>query len=319
MATFLRFSLILFVCFFSVESIAEINVDRVEVNDRFEAELATVINNILTEPDSVVQQLGVIVVRVLYFALLFFAIARFVLVGFSFDLLTPVFIAFILGILTETYMIWTSGIFAFFDVSALGLQEIAVGTDSRWYLSTYIGALWDRIEITPVTIFDSIEILIFFGITILCQIILEIVISISEIYANFGFALAQIIGPVFLPFIIHPSTRFLFDRWLSLMLSMAVFAFVVRCVGVVYSLLTMAMIGHFDSSQTLDSTVLVDPMSDGGVMTMLIINSVVGIIFILGAGKISSSIAGGVGSSGFSNSAMRGGMKLAAKVLGKFI
>ena len=295
------------------------NADQIEtevptVGEKFKAELAIKVDIMLNDAGSNVAKMNDIVIRALYIMVLFFAVVRYMAYGVTIEgTIPPVFIAFILGILSETYFIWTDGIYQFFHFMGISIQETVVGNGDDYFLSKYTKALWDRLSFQPVDIFDSIEYVIMFFIVFVMQLILQAVIAVAEIYAEFGVALAQIIGPVFLPFILHPSTRGIFDKWLGVLIGFAIFAFILRAVGVVYSLYTMSLIDQFNANRTIDETVLIDPTGDGAIMLALLINSIVGILFVLGAGKISGAIAGGIGGGGFSNTAMRAGTNLAKK------
>lgn len=299
---------------YSDSAFAGINLDRFFVFNEFQKELKVVIERIINDDLSVVAQLSNIVVRALYFTLLFYAVVKFIYEGFSEKIITYLFMGFVLGILTESYMIWTNGIFDFFEISALGIQEIAVGTDSRFYLSTYTSALFDRIELMPMSILDSLEYALIFLITYLVNLIFQVVVIVTEMYAVFGYAVFQIVGPVFLPFIIHPATRSIFDKWLSLLIGMAVYAFFVRVVSVVYSLFTMALVGAFTSDEMRLKPMMLDPQTDFDVIFLLVINSILGIVFLLGVGKTTSAITGGIGADGLTNKMVSGGAGFAHKM-----
>lgn len=295
---------------------SQIETDVPTVAENFKEELARKVDIMLNDEGSNVYKMNNIVIRALYIMVLFVAVVRYMAYGVTLEgTIPPLFIAFILAFLSETYFVWTDGIYQFFNFMGLSIQNTIVGNEDAYFLSKYTKALWDRLSFQPVDIFDSIEYVVMFFIVFVMQLILQAVIAVAEIYAEFGVALAQIIGPVFLPFILHPSTRGIFDKWLGILIGFAVFAFIIRAVGVVYSLYTMSLIDTFNANRTIDETVLIDPSTDSGIMISLIINSIVGILFIVGAGKISGGISGGIGGGGFSNSALRAGTGLAKKAV----
>ncbi|MGP4944091.1 type IV secretion system protein [Pseudoalteromonas nigrifaciens] len=295
------------------------NADQIEthaptISENFKNELAIKVDMMLHDEGSGVYKMNSIVIRALYFIVLFTAVVRYIAYGVTLEgTIPPVFVAFILGILSETYFVWTDGIYQFFNYMGLSIQETVVGTDSPYYLSTYMNALWDRINFQPIDIFDSVEYVVLFFVVFIMQMILQVVVAIAEVYAEFGVALAQIIGPVFLVFILHPATRGIFDKWLGVLIGFGAFSFIIKAVGVIYSLYTMSLIDKFNSKETIDGTIMINPSSDQEIIVSLIINSVVGILFVVGAAKISSAIAGGVGGGNFSNTAMKAGTGLAKK------
>ena len=276
------------------------------------------VTDLLADDDNIISRLRTIVIRVLYFLLLFWVIVDFIMNGFSAEkTLNGVLMGFLVALLNETYLIWTDGIYFFFEAGALGIQESVTGTSSKYFLSTYIRNMWDEIDFESVSILDGAYLLFTFFIFAIVKTLLLIVVYISEIWAVWGFSFAKLIGPLFIPFIIFPSTRPMFDKWLALLVSFCVFTFVVRVIGVLFAIFTSSMLNTSNFTETTDSGITLTASSP--ILLIVLVNGLVGIAMLIGAGKISSALAGGIGGSGFTNSSLRAGGGAARKLFAKLV
>ena len=312
--SFLLFAFVLFAIFTTEPSFAGDYSEAFPSSiDNFRSDVANEVNDLLTDGDNIISKLRTIVIRVLYFLLLFYAIADFIANGFSANrTLNAALMGFLIGILNEMYLVWTEGIYLFFEVGALGIQESVTGTTSKFFLSTYMRNLWNEIDFISVDIFDGLYLLFIYALFIILKFFLLIIVYLTEMWAIWGFSFAQLIGPIFIPFIIFPSTRPLFDKWLALLVSFAVYAFVVRVVGVLFAIFTKSILGSATYTETLDNGITLSGTSP--ILLPVLVHCVIGICMLLGAGKISVALAGGIGNSGFTASSIGKGGAMAKKM-----
>lgn len=304
-----------FIFFFSPDIRAEVELQpHSSVGTLFSEELATEIDGILTDTDNRIGQIRIILIRVLYFLLFFWTIVDFIIKGFSAEKTVNGFLmAFTVALLNETYILWTDGLYYLFSEAAMGIQEAVVGEDSKYFLSTYTTNLLDKLDFVDVGIFDgAYKLFLFFSFMVL-KTILAIGIYLAEIWAIWGFSFAQLIGPFFIPFIILPATRPLFDKWFALLLTFCLFTFVFRTIGVLFAIFTNSLLGSPNYTATIDGVIVLTDW--GPQFIQIIVYLALGILMLLGAGNISAQLAGGVGASGMSNKAMGGAKKLFTKLV----
>lgn len=298
----------------------EIDVDTVSVVQSFRDEVESEVSDLLTDGSNTVNQMRSIVNRVLFFALLVFAVVSFIFFGPNPTAFNALLMGFLYGFLNETYLIWTDGMFAFFEQAALGIQDQVVGTKDTFFLSKYWDHLMNRVGFEELDMFDGMVAIVNMAFLWVASLVFMILIRISEIWAVWGFLFCQLIGPLFLPFIIHPTTRGLFDKWLALMLGFCIYAFMARCIGTLFAIFTKSLLGETTFSTTLSSPVEISASSPE--FSSFVLHIVIGIFMLLSAGKMSSALAGGVGGSGGTNSMMkaggragRAGMQKLAKII----
>lgn len=297
--------------FFSLLSVipqaqaGEIDDDTISVVQNFRDEVSDEVAALLADGDNTVNQMREIVNRVLFFALLVFAVISFIFFGPNITAFNALLMGFLYAFLNETYLIWTDGMFAFFEEAALGIQEEVVGTTDRFFLSKYWDHMLDRVGFEELDFFSQMSAIINMAFLWICSLVFMILIRISEIWAVWGFLFAQLVGPVFLPFIIHPTTRSLFDKWLGLMLSFCIYAFVARTIGVLFAIFTKSLLGEPGFTETLDGPI--ELAANSAEYSSFLLHVVIGIFMLLAAGKISSNLASGIGGSGGTNAMMRAG------------
>lgn len=285
----------------------EPNPDTIDVVNAFIDEVREQVDNIVTDEGTTISDMRSIVSRALYFILLFFAVVNFIINGLNVSTVNAFLMGFLYAFLTETYTIWTAGIYNFFDVGGLAIQEFVVGTQDRFFLSKYFTHLWNRVSFEELNVLDSVNKLVQIAVLWLLGSILQLVVRIAEIWAIWGSQLMILIGPLFLPFIIHPSTRPLFDKWLQLLVGFAVYGFIVRCIGILFAIFTASFLGEAGFTQTVDGPITF--YSNTAQIYSFFLHLVISILMFLSAGKISSSLSGGIGESGASNKLISAGGK----------
>lgn len=282
--------------------IAETDSDTSEIQKDFRVNVTTAVETMIADEDLIINRVLVIITRALLFLAIFWQVCLFIWKGFDPELMIPFLVGiFVVGILNESYGVWTNGIFDFWDGAGLAIQESVTGTNSRHFLTQYFTHMYARISFQDVGFFDSIKMLFAGGLFLLVQSILMLAIRFAELWAIWGFNFTLLIGPLFIPFLIHHKTAFLFEKWFMLMLGFSLFSFVVRVMGVIYFIFTQTFLGGVE----LDRIILLYQLDDE--YWNLLLHGTLGVFLIISAGSISTAIAGGVSGS------IGGGMRSASQ------
>lgn len=228
--------------------------------------------------------------------------------------------------------IWCIGSFAilnFYDpmltsiwnaAQALGglAQEVAVGNTDPFFLPMWTMQTMDAIIVPDTSIWDSI-VIIFTGFiwTLVCTV-LNFIMWLSALYSVFGYALAKMIGLIFIPFIIHPLTRSSFNAWLRFFVGFVILSVLLRMTTILLALLIKAQLSSvvdFDSNwQPIGAVTL---KAGSPFMTSCVATGFVGIMFVLSSFSFANQLGSGVGSgAGNINKAIA---KFAKFIAGKII
>jgi hypothetical protein len=282
----------------SIPAYADLEDETAKNLKDFRDNVRIAVEHIIADDTLVINKMLDIMTRAFIFLAIFWQVFLFIAKGFDPERMIPFLIGiFVVGILNETYGDWTNGIYNFWDGAGLAIQESVVGTKSRYFLTQYFTNMYDKVSFREVSFFDSINLAIESMAIGFVQLILMIVIRFCEIWSIWGFNLTLLIGPLFLPFLIHHKTAFLFEKWFMVMLGFCLFAFLVRVIGVLYYIYTITWLGG-----SLDEGVLITSGSDGKFIGF-VFHSILGIILLTSAGGLSTTIAGGM--SGSTSGAMR--------------
>ena len=134
----------------------------------------------------------------------------------------------------------------------------------------------------------------------------------------FGYALAKMIGLIFIPFIIHPLTRSSFNAWLRFFVGFVILSVLLRMTTILLALLIKAQLSSvvdFDSNwQPIGAVTL---KAGSPFMTSCVATGFVGIMFVLSSFSFANQLGSGVGSgAGNINKAIA---KFAKFIAGKII
>lgn len=278
---------------------AETDDDTSVIVKDFREAVTLAVEAIIADDTLIINKVLTIMTRALLFLAIFWQVCLFIWKGFDPESMIPFLVGiFVVGILNESYGVWTNGIFDFWDGAGLSIQESVTGTNSRHFITQYFTHMYSRISFQDVGFWDSLTMLFAGGVFLLVQSILMLAIRFAELWAVWGFNFTLLIGPLFIPFLIHHRTAFLFEKWFMLMLGFSIFSFVVRVMGVIYYIFTQVFLGGAE----LDRIILLYQLDNE--YWNLLLHATLGVFLIISAGSISSAIAGGV--SGSIGGGMRG-------------
>lgn len=213
--------------------------------------------------------------------------------------ITAIFFFFVTLGLMESYdgftgAIWNAGIGI-----GNGYQEYLVGNTDNFFLVQWAMKALGAVVLEELSIFDSIRIVLYGINWIILSGLIEVVMWLAALWAHFGYALAKIVGLVFIPFLLLPQTRPLFDSWFKFFCGFVVLTIILKATSAVVAIsikATLEGIGVQFDGDFGDPTTLVEIGKEelyilSDVNAMLLI----AILFILSSFVFAGMLANGVG------------------------
>ncbi len=214
--------------------------------------------------------------------------------------LTDVFQALILiavvRALLDFYAPITSALFSWSGDFASSIQEPIVGTGDVFFLVDYLQNIWSAITHEDTSIFDGIKLvfatMLLWGLLLLLSILAFLAVA----WAVWGFALAKLIGWMFIPFLLFERTVFLFDGWLRFMVGFLLYAVIARVNLVLVLVLFASYFGLPLDSPVGPDRVFPIPNVDeiGGLLSLLVI----AVLSLISTSRFAIALASGVGGFG---------------------
>jgi type IV secretory pathway VirB6-like protein len=206
--------------------------------------------------------------------------------------------------LTSAFWSWSIGF-------ADGIQYAAVGTTDLFFLPSYLFNICKGLNFSDVNILTS-------GATVILAIVLGTIFTavlaicgvFTACWAIWSYAVAKIIGWMFIPTLMFDRLSFLFDGWLKFFFSALLYNIIARTNLVLVAIVLKSMIGassvYPDSTDTFQ--IVVDSFQDVlGLGCFLVIS----ILALISTGKFASSVCGGVSMGG--GSLVRAAARFATK------
>lgn len=163
--------------------------------------------------------------------------AFFVLDGFDAMRLISAFVAF-----SFTVILWagydngTSAIWGVGVAISQGMQQFLVGNSDNFFFVQWLKVSLDSVHVEDLGFMDALKYGQYSVIWSATGFLLEVVFWLSSIWAEFGYALAKIVGITFIPFYMLESTRPLFDSWLKFFIGFVVLNVVLKATMVISAL-----------------------------------------------------------------------------------
>jgi hypothetical protein len=253
--------------------------------------------------------------------------------GTLLDLLTAAILIMITKILMGEFDVLTKVIWEAANGFASDIQVGLLGNGDLFFAPQYIAdkfltTVWNKafppasvgsvVSGTWGLVTNGIEVYMNWIVTILMAIlaiILSILAYISVIWAYWGYAIAKLIGLLFIPFLMYERLAWLFDGWLRFFFGFVVYAIVVR---INISLVMVALSSYTD----IEVKGMTGGVALGSIpativeMTTLLVFTLTGIIAILSTGKFVGSLVGGsAASTGIGGIVLRGASMMAGKIV----
>ncbi|HFQ9467579.1 TPA: conjugal transfer protein TrbL [Escherichia coli] len=227
--------------------------------------------------------------------------------------------AFIAGYSTVTNTIK----YAFIEIQDT-FQYLTIGSSDKMFLSNFIDKVFlQAVQAPDVGFTDSAYMWFITMAWALISLILQFCFYLSDVYATLGISLAQMVGVLFIPFIIAPWTRGVFDGWAKFFIGWGICGIILRLTCLLAMLVMKASInaaGSFENPGVafIDSNYnvaapLVVTEDNLGLFSALIVFGLMSCVMVLSSFAFAKQLASGVGSA--SSAATSGAKALAVKAI----
>lgn len=209
-------------------------------------------------------------------------------------------------------VLWEAG-----EGLSLSFQEIATGNRDPMFLSKWMTHTLSRLLTEDISLWtaaiDTLLLTVGWSIT---SLLLQFVMYMVGMWAVWGLTLAKVIGVIFVPFLILPQTRSLFDGWLRFLVGFLVLLIILRITGVLAALTMQAQfesIGlacHNHAQLCIGTSVLTGSGNDFD-RSDFIVTGLLAVLFVFSSFGFAAALSSGVG--GGSNGITRSVAALAKK------
>ncbi|TDN48071.1 conjugal transfer protein TrbL [Scandinavium goeteborgense] len=268
------------------------------------------INNVLTSTGSGIHAYVMAFATFIMFICAFGEIVKFINGDADyFAIAVLVIMWFVTMALISSYGMVTDTIkYAFEEISET-IQYLSVGSRDKLFLSNFIDrSLLQAVQAPEVGFTDTIYMWVVTGIWGVVSLLLQVAFYLSDVWGTLGTGVAQMIGVLFLPFLIAPQTRQIFDGWVKFYVGWCVCGVVLRITCIFAMLVMKASInaaGSFESpgapiiNGNYDVTApLVIVADDLSLLISLIVFGIISCLMIFSSYTFAKMLASGVGSSG---------------------
>ncbi|EOU1356184.1 TPA: hypothetical protein NH806_006479 [Pseudomonas aeruginosa] len=266
----------------------------------FSGALANFVNGIMQDTNNDIYTWSWMMFLALAFLLLFIEFVKFIFEGFNaashLEALCYLFVT--LGLMAS-YNAFTEAIWGVGVGLSNGYQQYLVGNTDNFFLSQWIHKATGAVVLDDLDLFDSVRLILYtVQWTVICGL-LDVVFWLAAMWAEFGYALAKITGLIFVPFLLLPMTRPLFDGWFKFFCGFVFLLIILKATMVVAAITVKAILeslGVSFAGDYGDPAQVVQIAKEN--MYLLLDTSamlLIAILFILSSFAFASMIAGGVG------------------------
>ena len=223
------------------------------------------------------------------------------------ELIAYVFIVIFTWGFYVNYNYALSEICSWADAIGSGIQTEAVGESDPIFAGAKMSEALENIRLKDISIFSGLAAWwVFFQFQVVL-VILKIIIFVMNAWGVWGYAFSKITGLLFLPLLLVPFTRKIFDKWFQIFLGFWFFHLFAKIALSLYYLYFFAIFG------VLDSPIEFNPVADSLAANRIILHLFIGIFFMLAVGGMSAAMASGFG--GITSKASNAAMKVATTVV----
>ncbi|EKN5159582.1 TPA: type IV secretion system protein [Yersinia enterocolitica] len=240
------------------------------------------------------------------------------------SIFTLVILWFVTMALITSYSMVTDAIKYAMNEIADVYQYLVIGSRDKMFLSNFIdGVITKAIQAPDVGFTDAIFMWALTIVWAIISLLLQVAFYLSDVYVTLGVALAQLIGVLFIPFLIAPWTRGIFDSWFRFLIGWCICGIVLRITCLLSMIVMKATINAigalenpgsaFIASNYDISAPLVVTDENIGVLVAVIVFGIISCIMIFSSFTFAKSLGSGVGSA--SNSASNAAKKIAVQAV----
>ncbi len=267
----------------------------------FSGEVSRFVVGIMADYTNPVNQWARMLLAFCFVVLLVTEYSIFVLEGFNALRIVSAFVAvsftviFWMGYDTGTSALWGVGV----GISQ-GMQSFVVGNTDNFFFIQWVKVALNSVHLEEMGLWDAIKYWQYSTMWEFVAFILEAVYWLASMWAEFGYALAKILGVIFIPLYMLESTRPMFDGWLRFFLGFVILNVVLRATMVLSALLvkfTLYDLGvKFNGSWGEPTEVVPFAKEQLYLLADSAAAIVVAILFVLSSFVFASILASGAGS-----------------------
>ncbi|RMN13522.1 hypothetical protein ALQ65_200077 [Pseudomonas syringae pv. coriandricola] len=181
-----------------------------------------------------------------------------------------------------------------------GYQEQLVGNTDNFFLSQWMHKVFAAVVVEDLDMWDSIKLLSYNLIWMVAGVILDGVAYLAAMWADFGYAVAKVVGFIFIPCLLLPATRSLFDGWFKFFTGFGFLLIVLKATLVVAAIALKAIVGTLGVKYSGGGFAGEPSAVDIGTDQMYLLvdaGAMLGIaaLFVLSSFAFAGSLAGGLG------------------------
>ncbi|ENY3838534.1 type IV secretion system protein [Vibrio vulnificus] len=272
--------------------------------DSFRTTINAFVEALSNHPE--VHTFALILVTTLIVIVYFTEVAKFMLSGFELEsVVQSTLMVFATLMLLGSFSVVFDTLYETLDNLGLLFLKIGTGNTDSFYLSKWVSKSLAYLYGETSSIWNmAVGDVIYAGLWHLTALLLQIAMYLIGSWAVWTLALAKILAILFIPFLVHPATRPLFDGWMKFTIGSLLLLVVLRAVGVLVALglkaqfhaigvLTCAGSTHFASCSFSAREGFAMSAGDMGdtIITMLI-----AVALVLASIGITTAIAGNIAS-----------------------
>ena len=195
---------------------------------------------------------------------------------------------------------FTNGIWGIAVGISDGYQEQLVGNTDNFFLSQWMHKTFSAVVVEDLNLFDSMKLIGYVMIWTAAGVVLDAVAYLAAMWADFGYAVGKVVGFVFIPCLLLPATRNLFDGWFKFFTGFGFLLIVLKATMVVAAIAIKAIVGTLGVKYTGTGFAGAPTAVNIGVDEMYKLADAAAMLFIaalfvLSSFAFASALAGGLG------------------------
>lgn len=273
---------------------------HVTMREAFHNEVSSYVTGIMNDPSNDVNVWSKILLSFLMFLAVFNEIMYYILEKLDWQrIFSTVMFIFVTLALYKGYDYGTQALWNVGQGIAGGLQTYLVGNSDNFFLSQWIFKSTRAVVLKDLGFFDGIKATVILMQWSLVCLLLDLISWLTALWADFGYALAKIIGICFVPFLMIQATRNLFDAWFKFFVGFIILNIMLRTTLVLAAITLKAVMSDLGVKFAGDYGDPVNVVRFGiHQFTMLsdgIAMLFIAILFVFSSFTFASAVASGVG------------------------
>jgi len=267
----------------------------------FSGELKTFVTGIMNGDNNPVSNFAWMIFAAFSFILFVMEVIKFIWQGNQTEShMIALSMFFVTFMIMGSYDGFTNGIWGIAVGISDGYQEQLVGNTDNFFLSQWMHKTFSAVVVEDLNFFDSMKLVGYVMIWTAAGVVLDAVAYLAAMWGDFGYAVGKVVGFVFIPCLLLPATRNLFDGWFKFFTGFGFLLIVLKATMVVAAIAIKAIVGTLGVKYTGagfagDPTAVnigVDEMyklADAAAMLFI------AALFVLSSFAFASALAGGLG------------------------